>query len=65
MKKVISIQMDKDQDVLMISDVHFDNPKCDRKLLKKHLDEAKRRNAKVLINGDLFDLMQGKNDKRG
>ncbi len=57
--------MDKEQDVLMISDVHFDNPKCDRKLLKKHLDEAKRRNAKVLINGDLFDVMQGKNDKRG
>jgi hypothetical protein len=65
MKKVISIQMDKEQDVLMISDVHFDNPKCDRKLLKKHLDEAKQRNAKILINGDLFDLMQGKNDKRG
>jgi hypothetical protein len=48
----------------MISDVHFDNPKCDRVLLKKHLDQALRRNAKVLINGDFFCIMQGLSDKR-
>jgi len=40
--------------VLLISDIHWDNPHCDRKLLKKHLDEALEINADVLINGDLF-----------
>jgi hypothetical protein len=66
MKKVIDIQsVGNSADYLMISDVHFDNPKCDRKLLKRHLDEAVIRKAKILINGDLFDLMQGKNDRRG
>jgi len=49
---------------LLISDLHWDHPKCDRKLLKKHLEEAKEKGAKVLINGDLFCLMQGKGDPR-
>lgn len=49
---------------LLISDVHWDNPHCDRKLLKKHLDQALKENVKVFINGDLFCLMQGKGDPR-
>jgi len=49
---------------LLISDVHFDSTLCDRNLLKKHLDMAKERNAFVLDNGDFFDAMQGKFDKR-
>lgn len=49
---------------LLISDLHWDNPKCDRVLLKKHLDQALKENAKVFINGDLFCLMQGKGDPR-
>ena len=49
---------------LLISDLHWDNPKCDRDLLKIHLEEAKKQNAKVFINGDLFCLMQGKGDPR-
>jgi len=53
-----------EQYFLLLSDVHFDNPKCKRKLLFKHLDEAKKLNAPVLINGDLFCLMQGKYDPR-
>ena len=50
--------------LLLMSDLHWDNPKCERKLLKKHLDEAKEKNAKVIINGDFFCLMQGKGDPR-
>ena len=50
--------------VLLISDLHWDNPKCDRDLLKKHLDEALKGNNDVLINGDLFCLMQGAYDPR-
>jgi len=51
--------------VLLTSDWHYDNPKCDRKLLHKHLDEAKAKGAPVICNGDAFCLMQGKHDKRG
>ena len=51
-------------DFLLIADVHFDSISCDRKLLKKHLDEVVERNAKVFIFGDFFDVMGGKFDKR-
>lgn len=50
---------------MFTSDWHFDNPKCNRDLLFNHLDMARERNAKVIINGDLLCLMQGKYDKRG
>jgi len=49
---------------LLQSDVHWDNPKCDRKKLKKHLDLAMKRNAPILDFGDFFCAMQGKYDKR-
>ena len=49
---------------LLISDVHFDNPKCRRDILKKHLDMAVERGATIRINGDFFCAMQGKFDKR-
>lgn len=47
------------------SDVHFDNPKCNRKLFFKHMDLAVERGAMIAITGDLFCLMQGKYDPRG
>ena len=50
---------------LLMSDIHLDSKKCDRELFKKHLDYAKEKGAGVLIFGDLMDLMQGKNDRRG
>ena len=49
---------------LLQSDVHWDNPKCDRKKLKKHLDLAMKRNAPILDFGDFFCAMQGKYDRR-
>jgi len=53
-----------EQYCLFVSDVHFDSKHCDRGLLKKHLDQAKKRNAKIFIFGDFFDAMGGKLDKR-
>jgi hypothetical protein len=50
---------------LLSSDRHHDNPECDQKLEKKHLDEAKERKAGVIDAGDLHCAMQGKFDKRG
>lgn len=49
---------------LLRSDVHHDNPHCDQKLERKHLDQAKERNAGIIDAGDLFCAMQGKFDKR-
>jgi Icc-related predicted phosphoesterase len=50
--------------VAMLSDLHWDNPKCDWVLLKKHLDFCKANNIPVIINGDFFCLMQGRGDNR-
>lgn len=52
------------QSYLLMADVHWDNPYCDRALLKRHLDIAKERGAGVLVFGDFFCAMQGKYDKR-
>lgn len=51
--------------IAMLSDIHWDNPKCDRELLKKDLDYCVSENIPIMINGDLFCLMQGKGDRRG
>lgn len=50
--------------LLLRSDVHHDNPKCNQELEKKHLDKALERDALIVDNGDLFCAMQGKYDKR-
>jgi hypothetical protein len=49
---------------LLISDVHFDSPHCDRRLLTKHLDQAKSVGAGIIVVGDWFDAMGSKVDKR-
>jgi hypothetical protein len=51
-------------DFLLTSDRHHDNPKCDRDLERKHLDEAVKRKAGVLDFGDMGCLMMGRFDPR-
>jgi Icc-related predicted phosphoesterase len=51
--------------IAMLSDIHWDNPKCDWSQLKKDLDYCKENDIPVMINGDMFCLMQGKGDRRG
>jgi len=53
-----------EKQILYLSDIHIDSPWCERKLLKRHLDEAQDNDAMILIAGDLFDAMQGPNDPR-
>jgi hypothetical protein len=53
-----------EQWVLLSSDRHWDNPKSDHALQKKHLDQAMERDAIIIDAGDLFCAMQGKYDKR-
>ena len=63
-RNVHIIDCERTQEFLLISDLHWDNPKCGRELLKSHLEEAKRRKAGVIVNGDFFCLMQGRGDPR-
>lgn len=52
------------QRLLLQSDVHWDNPHCDRDMFTRHLEDARKHDAPVLDNGDFFCAMQGKYDKR-
>lgn len=68
-KNVLDVNLIYERDLepfyfLLQSDVHFDHPKCDRKLYFSHLKEAKSRGAGIFTFGDFFDLMQGKHDRR-
>jgi hypothetical protein len=56
---------DDEATFLLASDIHLDNPKCDRALFAKHLNEMKGRNGQALFFGDVMCLMQGKKDRRG
>lgn len=63
----VDIHLDRvgdEQWVLYQSDVHWDNPHCDRALFDKHLAQAREKDAPILDNGDFFCCMQGKFDKR-
>ena len=53
------------REFLLCSDIHLDNPKCDRDLLRKHLKQAQDRGGHALFFGDVLCLMQGKKDRRG
>lgn len=50
--------------IAMFSDIHWDNPKCDWKLLKKDLEYCVKESIPIHINGDMFCLMQGQGDRR-
>ena len=65
-KNIHKLYLDKENNkVALLSDLHWDNPKCDRELLKKNLDYCLENNIPVHIAGDFFCLMQGRGDRRG
>jgi len=49
---------------LLMPDVHFDNPKCNRDQFHKMMKEAVKQDAKVCFFGDFFCLMSGRFDGR-
>ena len=64
-KNVHSLEMEGENvKIAMLSDIHWDNPKCDWNYLKRHLDYCVAENMPIMINGDMFCLMQGRGDKR-
>jgi hypothetical protein len=54
----------KDISIGLFSDIHWDNPKCDRVQLKRDLDYCLKNEHRIHLNGDTFCLMQGKYDPR-
>ena len=50
--------------LMLSSDRHFDSVKCNRNLMKQHLELALQRNALIVDVGDFFDAMQGRYDPR-
>lgn len=52
------------QRYLLLADVHFDSPYCNRRLLKSLLEQAKEQGAGVFCFGDWFDAMQSRADRR-
>ena len=61
----IELEKGNGPEFLIISDVHWDNPHCDRELLTSHLSQAKKKKAPIFILGDFFCAMQGAGDPRG
>ena len=59
-----SIELNENRKIAILSDLHWDNPKSDWKLLKSHLDYCLKNKIPVFVNGDFFCLMQGRGDKR-
>lgn len=59
-----SVRVKKSIKLMPLSDVHFDSPKCDRKLLKKHLEQAVKEDAYIWLNGDWLDVMGCSRDPR-
>jgi Icc-related predicted phosphoesterase len=61
-----TLELSKEETRLAIlSDLHWDNPKCDRDMLKRHLDYCLKESIPVMIVGDTYCLMQGRGDRRG
>ncbi len=53
-----------EQRFLLRSDAHHDSPQCDRRMEQAHLEAAAACGAGILDFGDLFDAMQGREDRR-
>lgn len=49
---------------LLSSDHHFDSTHCLREKMLHHHKQAHERGATIQCHGDLFDVMQGRGDKR-
>ena len=52
------------QRYLLLADVHFDSPFCNRRLLRSLLQQAQDTGAGVFSFGDFYDAMQAREDKR-
>jgi hypothetical protein len=61
---ILDLGVGKVRKLAVLSDLHWDNPKCDREKLRSHLDYCVLNDIPVVVIGDFFCLMQGKGDPR-
>lgn len=64
-KEDIKITSQFTKTIGFFGDVHADAKGFDKDLFYEHLDECAKRKAPAVFIGDLFDAMQGRNDRRG
>jgi len=50
--------------LFVTSDLHIDSIGCNRDIMLEDFEEARKRDAKILLLGDIFDAMQGRFDPR-
>lgn len=62
--KIDYINGNRNHLIFVTSDLHIDSVNCNRSVMLEDLEEAKKRDAKILIFGDIFDAMQGRFDPR-
>jgi len=60
----VSFENQTNAKIMLTSDIHFDSKHFDRALFNDHMQLARNENMLIIINGDLFDAMQGRNDPR-
>jgi len=58
------VNKESDSWILLASDLHLDSKSCDRKWLKGIFDEVIEKNGIIILLGDVFDVMGGRDDKR-
>jgi hypothetical protein len=64
-KAIFEYESNKEEQwFLLRSDIHWDSKDSDVALERKHLKQALERNAYIVTIGDMFDAMQGKEDRR-
>ena len=62
-RKILTFDETNRRDFFFCSDVHFGNVAADIKQFKKDLKEAKEREARILMIGDLFDSIYSKDPR--
>lgn len=63
-KFIPTIELTPATPVVLMSDIHLGNAFCDLNRLRADLEEFKRQNALILINGDLFEAITPGDRKR-
>lgn len=62
--KVKFPKSDTTHKILFLGDLHWDHIRCDRRTLKRMLDDAVAEDAWIVLMGDVFDVMQSRSDRR-
>lgn len=62
--KPIELPYGKEQGLTLLSDLHIGAPQVNYRLIERELKNARKRNDRILINGDVFDAILHSDAKR-